>query len=133
MARKYRGASVTFDSLRRALEASWGSDTSASPEKWSTENAAYGQCAVTALIVQDFLGGRLLRVEAFSKDEKVSHYYNELPDLKVVDLTRSQFPEGTLFSDPGYRERAYVESFASTVKRYKILKGRVDLALSKRQ
>ena len=60
---------------------------------------------VTVLIVNDFLGGRLVRVEATSHEEKVSHYFNELQNGQRVDLTLAQFPAGTHFSQPEYRER----------------------------
>ncbi len=72
-----------------------------------------------------FLGGKLLRTEATNPEEKVSHYYNEIVPNSLLDLTREQFPFGTEFAEPQYRERDYVLSFAPTVARYEILKNRV--------
>lgn len=113
---------ISQERLEKALEQSWGRETSSNPSKWSSDNPAYGQCAVTALVVQDVFLGRLLRVVAISPDEKVSHYYNELPAPKgVVDLTRRQFPKGTTFTAPEYRERDYVLSNPETAARYDIL------------
>src|ERR1700724_3464771 len=52
------------DRLAAALVArlaqAWSRDTSSDAEHWSASNPAWGQCAVTALIVQDLLGGHLL-------------------------------------------------------------------------
>src|SRR5262249_295600 len=52
---------VELRQLRRAIERSWTRSTSSDPEHWSEKNPAHGQCAVTALVVQDCLGGELLR------------------------------------------------------------------------
>lgn len=130
--------SITLDTLKQALEKSWSKETSADPEGWSPQNAAFGQCAVTALIVNDFFGGKLVRVVAKNESENVdvSHYYNELADGSIVDLTRSQFPHGTTFSEPAYKEREHAEGRsipgATTFERYTNLKARVALELVKR-
>ncbi|MBI4992357.1 MAG: hypothetical protein HZB99_04025 [Candidatus Harrisonbacteria bacterium] len=57
-------------------------ETTSCMEHWSEDNPAYGHCAVIALIVQDFLGGNLLRasLESFPKYAHMrSHYWNLLP------------------------------------------------------
>ncbi len=109
--------------LQSALERSWSQETSAAPN-WSRQNPAQGQCAVTALIVQDFFGGRLLKTKA-QVGEGISHIYNELPNGVVVDLTASQFPKGTLFSTPDYRVRDSVFERKGNRERYELLKKRV--------
>jgi hypothetical protein len=79
-----------------------------------------GDFAVTALIVQDHLGGKLIRAEV----EGVSHYWNRLPDGTEIDLTRDQFAQ---FS-PGRvetRSREYVLSFPETARRYHMLEERL--------
>ena len=60
--------------------------TSADPEGWSPHNRPWGQCAVTALVVQDRFGGELLRARV----DGVSHYWNRLPDGSELDLTRER-------------------------------------------
>ena len=126
----YRTEKVSLDALMGALDRSWGSKTSVDPQNWWPSNAAYGQCAVTALVVNDFFGGQFLRTMAtYQNGNSTSHYYNELPDKSVVDLTRIQFPDGTKFSDPEYRSREYIVSNPSTVERYNLLKKRVSLRL----
>jgi hypothetical protein len=105
--------------LARALRDAWSAETSAD-ERWSPEQRSLGQCAVTALIVQDHLGGKLIRAEV----EGVSHYWNRLPDGTEIDLTRDQFAQ---FS-PGRvetRSREYVLSFPETARRYHMLEERL--------
>jgi hypothetical protein len=79
---------------------------------------------VTALIVQDELGGRLLRASTPGG----SHYWNLLEDGTELDLTREQF--GGSF-EPGkieVRDRQYVLSFAATRRRYEILRRAISPA-----
>ena len=132
MVHEQKRRAATLSALKLAIERSWGPDTSSDPAKWSESNRAYGQCAVTALVIQDFFGGNLLRVEASGPDEKVSHYYNRLRDGNIIDLTRRQFKEGTKFSDPEHREREYVLSYPATASRYEVLRNRVSLLLAQR-
>ena len=44
--------------LYRRLTRAWSSETSST---WRRDNPACGQCSVTALVVQDVLGGELLK------------------------------------------------------------------------
>lgn len=108
-----------------AIRAAWDATTSVD-SRWSPDNPALGQCAVTALVVQDALGGSLLRATVGD----VSHYWNKLADGSEVDLTREQFasftPEGTT-----ERDRAYVLSYPATVERYERLRQRVDTGLGR--
>ncbi|MGA3020443.1 MAG: hypothetical protein ABSD68_00635 [Candidatus Micrarchaeales archaeon] len=118
--------------VEAALRHSWRSDTSFFPEEWSTANPMRGQCAVTALVVQDYLGGRLIVVDVLTGGKQSDlHFYNELEDGKRVDLTRLQFAEGTAFGAPKYAEREDVLSYPDTVKRYELLKSRVEETLGR--
>ncbi len=107
--------SVNID--KTSFVAAWTPETSSDPSGWSPDNRAWGQCAVTALVVQDRFGGVLLR----TVNEGASHYWNRLPNGDEVDLTRDQFKTW----DPGEiveRDRSYVLSFPDTVARYERLK-----------
>lgn len=53
------------------------------------DRSPVGQCAVTALLVQDVLGGDILRADIPGHG---SHYWNLVADMGEIDLTRSQFP-----------------------------------------
>jgi len=122
---------VKLSYLKRVLEKSWSKETSADPKKWSSKNPAWGQCVVTALVVQDFFGGKLLkgivRIEDIEYIDNVwSHYWNQLPNGKERDLTRDQFPKKTIMPQGDLAYRKYVLSYPNAVKRYKILKERVE-------
>lgn len=107
--------------LARALRRAWWASTSATPEEWSPNNPARGQCAVTALVVQDHYGGRLCR--AIVNGE--AHYWNVLEDGTEIDLTKDQFDKFAP-SEVEFRHRDYVLSFAETRARYELLLRRLS-------
>lgn len=104
------------EALLRAIASSWSADTSNDPQLWSPDNPALGQCAVTALVVQDYLGGGLLR----GMVGEVSHYWNALPGGSELDLTRQQFENPSL-QGVSPRSRDYVLSNVDTRRRYHAL------------
>jgi hypothetical protein len=108
---------VTLSDLEAALAEAWARETSADASGWSDQNTAWGQCAVTALIVQDFLGGSLLRGEV----GPISHYWNVLPSGERVDLTWVQFEPSAEIEKIEPRTRDYVLSHADTARRYREL------------
>lgn len=123
---------MELNRLEEILKLAWCKETSATPDRWTNENPALGQCAITALIVNDYFGGKLVWAEAVLPDgKKESHYFNEI-EGKQYDLTRSQFPEGTLI--PGgidktkscLTTRDYVLSFQLTKDRYNLLKDLIE-------
>lgn len=118
---------LTLEDLKRALEKSWSRETSADSENWTPENPTWGQCTVTALIVQDYFGGKLMRTKV---DEFGSHYWNKLPDGEEKDLTRSQFPEGTIIPPGKTKSRKYALSYPKTRRRYALLRLAVDDQIS---
>jgi hypothetical protein len=118
--------SDTLPKLQAALEHSWNKETCYPPlqEEWTEENSAFGQCAVTALIVQDFFGGDILFCD------HQNHAWNKLPDGTEIDLTRSQFPSDIMLCSDGVIDRQgflYGEAAlnAKTLVRYLDLKRRV--------
>ena len=118
---------VALEHVIAAIRAGWTQETSADPPGWSAANPAWGQCAVTALLIQDAQGGDLLRAEV----NGVSHYWNRLPSGVEVDLTREQFGDRPLQVGPiEVRRRDYVLSFDATQRRYKLLQQRASDRLS---
>lgn len=119
---------LTVSALEAALANAWVRETSADPASWTEDNRAWGQCAVTALIVQDYFGGSLQRGEVGA----ISHYWNLLPSGEEADFTLRQFPEGTEISNVATRTREYVLSHLETARRYRKLARRVDQRLRDR-
>ncbi|WP_405137657.1 hypothetical protein [Nocardia sp. NBC_01388] len=128
-------STVAIETLTNAVERSWSVETAAG-SGWMESNPAKGQCAVTACVVQDYLGGEIIHTDAeLPGGGTVSHYFNVIDD-ELVDLTRQQFPDGTLFSDPMPKRehfastREYCLSYDHTRRRYDVLSGRVAECLA---
>lgn len=110
----------------------WSRDT-ASPacqDGWEKKHPSTGQCAVTALVIQDMCGGDIVRMDLGPLG---SHYLNRMPNgegYTDYDLTWSQFPSETrrVVAAPADRA-AMLESARATLyrtpDRYELLKGRV--------
>lgn len=109
-----------------AIRGAWCKDTSADPAHWSYYNPALGQCAVTALVLQDILGGELRRLELPAGG---GHYYNFWSAYDaLVDLTAEQFFFDLDYSGGCLRDRGYVLKFPETNERYQLLKARAHKA-----
>ena len=108
----------------------WDEKTSSDPEGWSPGTPSNGQCAVTALITQDWFQGDIVRAYAvLVNGHKISHYYNRIGG-EDVDLTQTQFPESTHYEirecPPGFDTlRDYMLSDPNTRSRYELLRARV--------
>jgi hypothetical protein len=124
MARAIRGVVTVplLGDIGRVISACWSRRTSYDPVGWSSRNRAWGQCAVTALIVQDLFGGVLLR--GFVNG--IEHYWNRLPNEEEVDLTRTQFPNVREVASVALASREFVLASPSTASRYAELKRRVN-------
>ena len=109
-------------SVEPIVAESWSRDTSYTPRLWTPENPATGQCAVTALVVNDLVGGTIIR----GMVGRTSHYWNDVPGVGRVDLTWSQFPAPTKRPDGGETVgRLRVLMGAGVVERYARLLARV--------
>ena len=89
-------------------------------EMWDDDKKCLGQGAVAALVLNDFLGGKIMRCES----EFGSHYYNLIKN-EIVDITASQFETTPNYKTSIERTREYLLSNEDTKKRYKILLERV--------
>ena len=103
MERSGRERPLTLEALEAAIRDSWSIE-SCDPTHvavWTPDNPARGQCAVTALVVHDLLGGELLEAEVRNPDgsRQGFHYWNRLAGLDV-DLTLSQFRDGEVVQEP---------------------------------
>jgi hypothetical protein len=109
--------------IDRALRASWAADTCAADDAarapWTADNPAWGHCDVTALVVNDILGGDLMVGEVHVGGEQHGyHWWNRLATGVEIDLTRDQFQHGQVVTrgrvvkcpadPPRYRNEEYL-------------------------
>ena len=114
----------------------WQAATAADPAGWSPANPSFGQCAVTALLLNEIAGLEIRRVEAIHPDgTRESHYFNLL-DGAPLDPTAAQVPPGSRIPDAtgaprtrGFAStRAYLLSNPDTRARYQRLRAAADRA-----
>jgi hypothetical protein len=115
---------VDLASLEGAIEQAWSAATSYY-SNWTAENPAYGQCAVTALVVQDYFGGELV-MQVITPGE--AHFWNQLKDGSKVDLTERQFEKAPAIREieTSHPVRQRVLAFPATAARYAVLKAVVE-------
>lgn len=125
-----------IQAITHALRASWSADTAFDSNDWSPDNPARGQCVVSSLVVQDYLGGDLLRYSVDEGSLHETHYVNVLESGTVIDTTASQYANPvTMRRRPielkgfaSIREKRLADE--STRRRYEILKRRVERTLT---
>ena len=104
--------------LYRLLKTVWSAETASPSEGWSAENPARNHCSVTALVVQDHLGGDILSTRTVGG----THFYNRI-DGRDWDLTISQFVEPIPYdATPASREKALSDT---TPAKYRQLSDRL--------
>ena len=120
---------MRLDELTKALRESWNTETSSWGDALPSDNPARGQCAVSALVMQDFLGGKLCAVQVDGDGIDETHYFNILDDGTVIDTTRQQYQNAAIRmttlaieSDAIRQERL---SDDGVKRRYDVLKSRV--------
>jgi hypothetical protein len=122
---------LTFGAVEAAIRASWGIDTCDPVDvpNWTPDNPSSGQCAVTALVVRDLVGGQLLEAEVLYDDgsRQGFHYWNRLAGFDV-DLTREQFKPNETVQSPVVVEGPPAVSWIVD-DQYAIFQARVNAAL----
>ena len=119
---------MNLKTLRAFLEISWCADTAYGD--WNPQNPALNQCYVTALVVQNYFGGKLPSCKMTDGD---SHCWNILPDGVHVDLTEDQFdyivpkPIKEVYV---IRNRKRLLSTESTRLRYDLLLERIEYLIT---
>lgn len=105
-----------------AVRKAWCRETAypGNQAEWSEGNPAFGQCAVTLLVLMDYFpGGRILRSSEY-------HHYAYEINGETIDLTGEQFGPGVKIEFDGERTRAdLLEAEAAikagTLERYMLL------------
>jgi len=111
---------MSIENIRVALQRSWSLESSS---KWTKENPANGQCGVTALVVNDLLGGEIAKTNCIGG----WHFYNKLKGIRY-DFTEEQFPEVIEYDDIlSSREEAFADT---NLQQYNALRKKVYLELS---
>lgn len=87
----------TIIEIRERLEKAWSIETTFCPESYRWNDKAWGQCAVSSLLIHSLLGGIIMRGVAKFKSIETLHYWNRIDGLDI-DLTWRQFPAGTTLS-----------------------------------
>ena len=113
---------MIVDDVFKIVSMSFSKDTCypAWADRWNSNIKCLGQGAVAALVLNDFLGGKMMRCMS----EAGGHYYNLIGN-DIVDLTVSQFNEMPDYENGEERTREYLLSNEDTKNRYKILLERV--------
>jgi hypothetical protein len=122
---------LTLEVLQAAISASWSLETCDPTDapRWTLANPSLGQCAVTALVVHDLLGGRLLEAEVHREDgsRQGFHYWNRLTGVDI-DLTREQFASTEHVQEPHLIDRLPSAPWRAQ-DQYAIFRDRVRAAL----
>ena len=113
---------MEIEKLKLLLTLSWKVET-CSPglrNNWNKEILSLDQCAITALVVNDFFGGKIMRCMTPSG----SHYYN-LIDNEIIDLNLEHFlDEIPRYEESQERAREYLlinEETRKNMKNYYII------------
>ncbi|MBL8776758.1 MAG: hypothetical protein JNK12_12525 [Acidimicrobiales bacterium] len=127
-----RSAPATLATIEAALRACWDERTCDPVDlPWSSDYPSRGQCGVTALVLNDLLGGDLMVAEVLFPDGSRQgwHTWNVFGDGLEVDLTRDQFRADEAIQ-PGDRITRPPGRPSREPERYELLRDRVQAALS---
>jgi hypothetical protein len=103
--------------IEDALKEVWCKETCADPDNWTKENPAYGQCAVTSMLVYNLLDAKIMRVVLPNGS---SHYFNLLNDT-IIDYTAKQFDYVIDYTDAETRSCEYLLNNEDTKRRFYLL------------
>jgi len=112
---------IKLREIRKKLEKCWCRETVWHKPMWNPDHPSKGQCYVTAILIQNILGGKLV-AGIVGCDQ---HYWNKLPDGIEVDLTSDQFDGGDGIHPHPRSTIVYSKAITNSnrrCKRYLILK-----------
>lgn len=115
------GDYMTIKELEKALLKSYSKDLCYEKvsDKWTEKNKTLGMCAITALVVNDYLEGDIAKI----KVDGISHYFNIINN-KIIDLTKNQFKKEINYKDYRIVTRKVILT-EDTKNRYQKLKEKV--------
>lgn len=116
---------ASMQELEAALRRAFDVETCYPNERkdWTRDLPTYGQCAVAALVVQDYLGGEIVY------DQENIHFWNRIEGVDI-DFTRDQFDDSVVLQETRIRSRQELlvgprAEAAETLHRYQLLRERV--------
>jgi hypothetical protein len=127
---------LTLNAIEAAVRASWSLESCDPVDvpDWSPQNPSRGQCGVTSLVLQDWLGGELMMCDMVHADGSPQsvHYWNRFAGGIEVDLTWEQFRDGERIvagseHSVGHPERRDDDRI---IEQYRTLSARVAEALA---
>ncbi len=114
--------------IEQAVRSSWSAET-CTPEyrdRWSPDNPARDQCGVTAMVLNDLLGGELIRGEVHVDGVRTDfHWWNRLGMGVEIDLTREQFAPEEIVVGGDVIVRPPVTEWRRLREEYELLRDRV--------
>ncbi|MFJ2176251.1 hypothetical protein ACIQVO_17305 [Streptomyces sp. NPDC101062] len=120
--------------IEHAVRSSWSAET-CTPEfraRWTPDNPARDQCGVTAMVLNDLLGGELIRGEVHVDGERTDyHWWNRLGMGIEIDLTREQFRPEEIVTGGTVVPRPPVTEWRRLVAEYELLRTRVAEKLAR--
>ncbi|MFE3387869.1 YunG family protein [Streptomyces anulatus] len=121
-------ATYLLTDIEQALRDSWSAET-CTPEyrdRWTPDNPARDQCGVTAMVLNDLLGGELVRGEVHVDGVRTDfHWWNRLGTGVEIDLTREQFGPEEVVVGGDVIARPPVSEWRRLQEEYAILRDRV--------
>ncbi|ARF52935.1 YunG family protein [Streptomyces gilvosporeus] len=117
--------------IEQAVRSSWSAETCTPGfrSRWTKDNPARDQCGVTAMVLNDLLGGELIRGEVHVNGEFVDyHWWNRLGMGIEIDLTREQFRPDEIVAGGIVIPRPPVTEWRRLREEYELLR---DLVLEK--
>ncbi len=113
---------MNFSKFKQALKRSWQKDTAYYKDapNWTSDNPALGQCAVTALLFNEFFGGKIY---SGTSNDGIVHYWNKRFGIKF-DLTKQQFKKKLKFYKITKWDRNDLLKTGDVQERYELLRQR---------
>ncbi len=126
---------LTLADIEQTIRSSLDGRTYPSDAKkpWNPAHPTRGQCGVVTLVVNDLLGGELMRGEVHLDGQRIDfHWWNRLLGGIEVDLTRDQFTAGETITDAVAIARPPNTEMKRLHAEYELLRRRVFDALTVR-
>lgn len=115
--------------MKKRIEKAWCKETAhpSYQKNWTPDNPSCGQCCVTALLIQEKIGGEIYSCKVRGYNN--THYINIIND-RIIDLTAGQFGgiSGITYLNDSFKikDRKTLLKNKSVKERYELLKKRYE-------